>query len=102
MVHAKKAPDSEFLDYLPLIEATASDPRNFVFKAVSWALRSIGKRSLSLQEPALDTATRLAASTDRTKRRIGTEAVRELTAEKTRARLERRAQKGSSSNRPTR
>lgn len=92
-VRAKKAPDSEFLDYLPLIEAKASDPRNFVFKAVSWALRNIGKRCLSLHGPALEVAQRLAASADKTERRIGKEAVRELTSEKVKQRLERKAQK---------
>lgn len=82
-VHAKKAPDSEFLGYLDLIADKAGDPRNYVFKAVSWALRQIGKRSQALHQPALALAERLAASTDKTERRIGKEASRELTAEKT-------------------
>ncbi|WP_346912861.1 DNA alkylation repair protein [uncultured Roseibium sp.] len=90
-VHAKKAPDSEFLSYLDLIADKASDPRNYVFKAVSWALRQIGKRSLALHQPALALAERLAASTDKTERRIGKEASRELTAEKTLLRLRRKS-----------
>lgn len=91
-VHRKKEPDETFSGFLPLIEGHASDPRNFVWKAVSWALRSIGKRSRLLNEAALDTAGRLFASTDRTARRIGRETTRELANENTQARLERKAQ----------
>ena len=61
-VHAKKAPDEVFLAFLPIIEKHATDPRNFVKKAVNWALRQIGKRSLALHGPALALAERLAAS----------------------------------------
>ena len=45
VVHRKKEPEQTFLDFLPLIEAHATDNRNFVRKAVNWALRQIGKRS---------------------------------------------------------
>lgn len=92
-VHAKKAPDNEFLAYLPLIENKASDPRNFVFKAVSWALRNIGKRSQALNGPAVTVAERLAASSDKTKRRIGKDAVRELTSDAVKTRLAKKAEK---------
>ena len=44
----------EFLDRLPLIEAAATDPRNFVKKGVSWALRSIGRRNVALKAAASD------------------------------------------------
>jgi 3-methyladenine DNA glycosylase AlkD len=77
-VHDRQAPDSEFLPYLPLIEAYAGDERNFVKKAVNWALRQIGKRSIALHGPALDLAEKLAAADDRTARWIGRDAVREL------------------------
>jgi 3-methyladenine DNA glycosylase AlkD len=78
-VAAKKADDREFLAFLPIIEAHAADPRNFVKKAVNWALRQIGKRSPSLHKPALKLAEKLAASDDKTARWIGKDAVRELT-----------------------
>ncbi|MBZ9759691.1 DNA alkylation repair protein [Mesorhizobium sp. CA8] len=78
-VHLKKEPDATFLAYLPLIEKHAGDPRNFVRKAVNWALRQIGKRSMSLHAPALALAERLAASSDKTARWIGKDAVKELT-----------------------
>lgn len=94
-VHAKKAPDTEFLAYLNLIEANSGDPRNFVLKAVHWALRQIGKRSWSLHAPALDLAQRLSASRDKAERRVGREALRELSSDKVRARLDSRALKGS-------
>ena len=78
-VHLRKEPDATFLAYLPLIEKHAVDPRNFVRKAVNWALRQIGKRSMSLHAPALVLAEKLAASSDRTARWIGKDAVKELT-----------------------
>jgi len=78
-VHLRKEPDATFLAYLPLIEKHAGDPRNFVRKAVNWALRQIGKRSMSLHAPALALARKLAASSDRTARWIGKDAVKELT-----------------------
>jgi 3-methyladenine DNA glycosylase AlkD len=90
-VHLKKEPDATLLGWLPLIERHAGDGRNFVKKAVNWALRQIGKRSLSLHGPALELAQRLAASSDKTARWIGKDAVKELTDAKT---LERLAKKG--------
>jgi 3-methyladenine DNA glycosylase AlkD len=79
-VHDKKAPDSDFLPYLKLIEAHAGDERNFVKKAVNWALRQIGKRSAALHGPALELAEELARSEDKSRRWIGRDAVRELRA----------------------
>ena len=92
-VHLKKEPDSSFVGLLPLVARHAADGRNFVKKAVSWALRGIGKRSLALHEPALALAQRLAASEDKSERWIGKDAVKELTAEKTLARLDAKSSK---------
>lgn len=86
-VHRKSDPDDSLLAYLPLIEAHATDPRNFVRKAVNWALRNIGKRNRACHVPALALAERLAASKDKTARWIGKDAVRELMGEKLLARL---------------
>lgn len=86
-VHMKKAPDTDILHWLPLIEQYAGDPRNFVKKAVNWALRQIGKRSAACHGPALELAERLAASDDKTRRWIGKDAVRELAGEKVLAKL---------------
>ncbi|WSG76423.1 DNA alkylation repair protein [Rhizobium beringeri] len=86
-VHLKKEPDATILAWLPLIEAHAGDPRNFVRKAVNWALRSIGKRNLACHAPALALARALAERPDKTARWIGKDAVRELAGEKLLARL---------------
>ena len=60
-LHDKSAPDAPFVRSLTLIERAASDDRNFVKKAVSWALRGIGKRNKTLRRKAVATARRLAA-----------------------------------------
>ena len=86
-VHNKKAEDSYFLVYLPLIRKCAIDERNFVKKAVNWALRQMGKRSVVLHRPALDLSKELMNSDDKSARWIGTDAVRELDGKKVRFRL---------------
>ncbi len=86
-VHLKKEPDATLIGYLSLIERHSSDPRNFVKKAVNWALRNIGKRSATCHGPALALAERLATSNDRTARWIGKDAVKELSSEKILKRL---------------
>ncbi|MBY3039832.1 DNA alkylation repair protein [Rhizobium laguerreae] len=86
-VHLKKEPDATILAWLPLIDAHAGDPRNFVRKAVNWALRNIGKRNLACHAPALALAKALAGSPDKTARWIGKDAARELAGEKLLARL---------------
>lgn len=77
-VHDKKASDEMFLARLPLIEQAADDPRNFVKKAVNWALRSIGKRNARLHAQAIALAELLAAREDPAARWIGKDALREL------------------------
>jgi 3-methyladenine DNA glycosylase AlkD len=89
-VHLKKMPDAEIAALLPLIEQHAADPRNFVRKAVNWALRSIGKRSMPCHARALTVAQKLAASEDKTARWVGKDAVRELTGTKTLNRIKTR------------
>ena len=92
VVHRKKEPDEAFVTFLPLIEARSDDERNFVKKAVNWALRSIGKRNARLKEAALKLAEKLAASENRTARWIGRDAIRDLTGPKTLARLAKKAE----------
>ncbi|NEJ19801.1 DNA alkylation repair protein [Rhizobium leguminosarum] len=86
-VHRKEELDATILAWLPLIKAHSGDPRNFVRKAVNWALRNIGKRNLACHAPALALARALAESPDKTARWIGKDAVRELAGEKLLARL---------------
>ena len=92
VVHRKKEPDETFVTFLPLIEARSEDERNFVKKAVNWALRSIGKRNARLNEAALKLAEKLAASENRTARWIGRDAIRDLSGPKTLARLAKKAE----------
>ncbi|MBC7282370.1 DNA alkylation repair protein [Hoeflea sp.] len=89
-VHLKKRDDADFLRLLPLIEDHTRDPRNFVRKAVNWALRNIGKRSPACHGPALALAEKLAPGEDKTARWIGKDAVRELADPKTLNRLKRK------------
>ena len=77
-VHDKKATDQQFRSALRLISKAAGDDRNFVKKAVNWALRQIGKRNPELCAAAIETAESLAASESRSARWIGHDALREL------------------------
>lgn len=79
-VHDKKAIDGLFLDALPFIERYAFDERNFVRKAVNWALRNIGKRNVRLLPAAIACAERIRAQNTRAARWIAADALRELSA----------------------
>jgi len=92
--HDRFAPNERFLSLLPLIEEGASDERNFVKKAVNWALRQIGKRNLALHPAAVSAAKRLASSKDASRRWVGKDALRELTSPAVRRRLEDRETRG--------
>jgi len=81
----KAAPDERFLALLPVIERESTDERNFVKKAVNWALRQIGKRNPALREAAVKTAAGLKKSESRSARWIGSDALRELRAADERA-----------------
>jgi 3-methyladenine DNA glycosylase AlkD len=89
VVHDKTAPGPRFLAFLPLIEQGATDERNFVKKAVNWALRCIGKRDMALNAAALALAKRLAQSEKASCRWVGKDALRELASPNVRARLAR-------------
>jgi 3-methyladenine DNA glycosylase AlkD len=78
-LHDKKGPDEPYLELLPLATVAASDKRNFVKKAVSWALRSLGGRSAVLHEAALEASKKLAASQHSTERWVGKDVLRDIT-----------------------
>jgi 3-methyladenine DNA glycosylase AlkD len=86
-VHDKKAPDSAFEHFFPLILDASTDERNFVKKAVNWALRGLGKRSQALNAQAVETAQQIARLDSKTARWVAADALRELTGEKVQARL---------------
>src|SRR4029077_14584712 len=77
-VHDKEANDKVFLEFLPLIIGGASDKRNFVKKAVNWALRQIGKRNLRLNKAAVSTALKIQKVDSGPTRWIASDALREL------------------------
>ncbi len=85
--HDKEASDEAFTAFLPLIEAAATDERNYVKKAVSWALRHIGKRNAKLNASALAVAAKLKESDSRSARWVGADALRELQSEAVQRRL---------------
>jgi 3-methyladenine DNA glycosylase AlkD len=89
-----KGGDDVFLDILEDAEREAADERNFVKKAISWAVRQIGKRSLALREEALATADRLAERDAAAARWIGRDAARELRDPATVARIREKERKG--------
>jgi 3-methyladenine DNA glycosylase AlkD len=72
------APDARFAKFLAVIEREAWDERNFVKKAVNWALRNIGKRNLPLNRLAIRAAERIRAQGSRSARWIAADALREL------------------------
>jgi len=86
-VHDKKAPDEKLAAFLPVIENHSDDDRNFVRKAVNWALRQIGKRNLQLNKLAIQTAERIKQQGSKPARWIAADALRELKNERILARL---------------
>jgi 3-methyladenine DNA glycosylase AlkD len=77
-VHDQQSGDDTFRAFLPLCEREAGDGRNFVKKAVNWALRQVGKRSAPLRAAAIATAERIAAQDSPSARWIAADALREL------------------------
>ena len=87
----KEAPDGQFRQCLQIIEREANDDRNFVKKAVNWALRNIGKRSLRLNGDAIRAAERIRRQGTSSARWIASDALRELKSPAVQARLRRKA-----------
>jgi len=86
-VHDKREGDEKFLEFLPLIKRGALDDRNFVKKAVNWALRQIGKRNMDLNKAAILAANDIQKIDSKSAKWIASDALRELTDEKTQKRL---------------
>ena len=90
-VHDKKASDSEYRRLLPIIRREATDERNFVRKAVNWALRQIGKRNVALNRAAIREAQRIRRIDSRAARWIAGDALHELSSEAVQFRLRQMA-----------
>lgn len=85
--HDKAATDDQFIGYFSVIISGATDDRNFVKKAVSWALRHIGKRNSKLNQAAIKTAKEIQQIDSKAARWIASDVIRELESEKIQARL---------------
>jgi len=86
-VHDKEAADGIYVKFLKAIEREAWDERNFVRKAVNWALRNIGKRNLRLNQAAILSAERIHRQNTWAARWIAGDALRELRSEAVQKRL---------------
>jgi 3-methyladenine DNA glycosylase AlkD len=89
-IHDKKVNDEKFLKFLPVIKRESHDDRNYVKKAVNWALRNIGKRSQFLNKKAIKTAEEIKKMDAKSAKWIANDAIRELTSEKVQARLNKK------------
>jgi len=85
--HDKKAADAQFIRLLPVIKRGATDERNFVKKAVNWALRHVGKRNPDLNRAAIEAAKEIQRIDSKAARWIAADAIRELESEAVQARL---------------
>jgi 3-methyladenine DNA glycosylase AlkD len=79
-VHDKEMSDREFVKFFSIIKREATDDRNFVKKAVNWALRQIGKRNLNLNGMAIKTAKEIRGIDSKAAKWIASDALRELTS----------------------
>lgn len=85
--HDKESSDEKFINFIPIIKSGAIDERNFVKKAVNWALRNIGKRNLNLNKAVIKAAKEIQKMDSKVARWIASDAIRELTSEKIQNRL---------------
>jgi 3-methyladenine DNA glycosylase AlkD len=81
-VHDKKKEDKEFIKFFEIIKREATDERNFVKKAINWALRQIGKRNLKLNQEAIERAKEIYKIDSKSAKWIASDALRELESEK--------------------
>jgi 3-methyladenine DNA glycosylase AlkD len=88
-VSDKNADDEIFETFFPIIKREASDNRNYVKKAVNWALRQIGKRNINLNKKAILIAGEIQKMDSRSAKWIASDAIRELTGESVQKRLHR-------------
>lgn len=92
-VSDKKADDNIFITFFPYIIKGSTDERNFVKKAVNWALRQIGKRNINLNKEAIKIATDIKQIESKSARWIASDALRELTSQEVQARLIKKSNK---------
>ncbi len=84
-VHNKAMADKDFVAFFPIIKREAIDERNYVRKAVNWALRQIGKRNKNLQKEAIKLGEEIAKMDSRSARWVAGDALRELKVKRLKA-----------------
>lgn len=89
-VHDKSLTDEKFEKLLSIIKRESTDERNFVKKAVNWALRQIGKRNLRLNRSAIETAEDIRKIDSPSARWIAADALRELRSDAVQKRLQQK------------
>jgi len=94
-VHNKEASNKTFLDFLPMITRGASDERNFVKKAVNWALRQIGKRNTVLNAAAIKACAKIRDLDSGSAKWVAADALRELTSPSVKKKLASAKPQGS-------
>lgn len=85
--HDKRTADAEFIRLFPVIRQGATDERNYVKKAVSWALRNVGKRNHNLNRAAIELAEEIGRIDSKAARWIASDVIRELNSEAVQKRL---------------
>ncbi len=86
-VHDKNAGNEKLIQFFPALKAGAVDKRNFVKKAVNWAIRQIGKRNIFLNKETVALSKEIQQIDSPTARWIAVDALRELTGEAVQSRL---------------
>jgi len=89
-VHDKKASDKKFEQFFPIIKKHSIDERNYVKKAVNWALRNIGKRNLNLNKKTIELSKNILTINSKTAKWIARDAIRELSTEKIQKKIKKR------------
>jgi 3-methyladenine DNA glycosylase AlkD len=86
-VHDKKATDAKLSKFFPAIKREAIDERNFVRKAVNWALRQAGKRNKKLNKESIKLAREIEKMDSKSAKWIAKDALRELTSKNVQKKL---------------
>lgn len=94
-VHDKKAPDSKFEKFFPLIKKESCDDRNFIKKAVNWALRNLGKLNLNLNKKAIKITKEIQKMNCKSAKWIAADALKELNSKAVQDRLKKKSLKKS-------
>ena len=89
-IHDKKSSDEKFEEFFSLIKKASTDERNYVKKAVNWALRNIGKRNHALNKKAIGVAKKIKNIDSKSAKWIANDAIRELTSSKIQERLKKK------------